>query len=138
MAEIIFPDVFEIMPGHDDSPHWHAMRDRKLLLQRCASCGTHRHPPGPRCAACGSPESEWIDVSTEAAELYSYTVGYGKLGDSWPERYVIALILFPKFGGIRLVTNLMGVEPEAIAVGMKLKLDWRPYRNSNVHIFKQP
>ena len=34
-------------------------RTGELRLQRCAACGTWRHPPRYRCAACGSPD---VDV----------------------------------------------------------------------------
>ncbi len=28
---------------------WHALKDGKLLIQRCSSCATLRHPPQPMC-----------------------------------------------------------------------------------------
>ena len=34
-------------PRHDD--FWAGCADGELRLQRCAACGTYRHPPGPLC-----------------------------------------------------------------------------------------
>ncbi len=35
---------------------WDGVRDHRLLIQRCASCGALRHPPRPMCPQCHSLE----------------------------------------------------------------------------------
>ena len=38
----------------DDAFFWDAAAEDLLLVQRCAECGTLRHPPAPMCGHCGS------------------------------------------------------------------------------------
>ena len=50
----------------------------ELRLQRCADCGTWRHPPRHRCAACGSRASTWEPVSGRG-RIFSWTVTHQAL-----------------------------------------------------------
>ena len=40
----------------DDRYFWDGVAEHRLLIQRCAQCGTLRHPPSPMCGSCGSLE----------------------------------------------------------------------------------
>jgi uncharacterized OB-fold protein len=44
-------------------PHWEALREHRLLAQRCEACQTVWLPPGPWCVACWSPGFRWIELS---------------------------------------------------------------------------
>ena len=69
-----FPtDVPRPAPGAVEAPFWQHLRNGELRLQRCAACGTYRHPPGPRCTHCRSGEAEWVPASG-TGEVWSYTV----------------------------------------------------------------
>ncbi len=46
-----------------DNAFWfEGARAHHLLIQRCTSCGTLRHPPLPACANCGSLEWDTVDL----------------------------------------------------------------------------
>ena len=59
-------------------PYWTAAREARLVIQRCAVCGTYRHPPGPVCHHCQSPAATWADVPGTGT-VYTYM---------WAERAV--------------------------------------------------
>src|SRR5258708_1666218 len=64
------------VPVPDDlsRPFWDAARDhRRLVLQRCASCGYYNHPPRLACDACLSQQFRFEPVSGRAT-IYTFTV----------------------------------------------------------------
>ena len=38
----------------DNAPYWDAADQHELTLQKCNSCQSYTHPPGPSCSNCGS------------------------------------------------------------------------------------
>jgi len=54
----------------DTRPFWDACRRRELVVQRCADCGSFRHPPAP---VCWFASSVVFGVSNEVPTL-PYTV----------------------------------------------------------------
>ena len=50
-----------------------ALRTGELRLQRCADCGTWRHPPRHRCASCGSLAWTWEPVAGRG-RMFSWTI----------------------------------------------------------------
>jgi uncharacterized OB-fold protein len=55
------------------APFWAGLRERRLVVQRCASCGTKRYPAAPLCPDCLARGGEWVEVPAEG-ELWSYIV----------------------------------------------------------------
>ena len=54
-------------------PFWEAANDRRLAIQRCASCGYFNHPPRPFCDVCLGRDLAFVPVSGRAT-VYSFTV----------------------------------------------------------------
>jgi uncharacterized OB-fold protein len=104
-------------------PFWAACRERQLIFQICAACGTPRHPPGPGCPACGSVEARWQEPRG-TARLWSWTVTSG------PEPFVIALVVFDDMPGVRLITNVLDIEPDDVRVGRALDLTWQVHQEA--------
>jgi uncharacterized OB-fold protein len=104
--------------GHDNGWWWEAMDEGKLMIQRCKSCQTLRHPPRPMCGECQSLEWDAIE-STLDGEVFSFTtLHYPKVpGYDYP--LTCAVINLAE--GTRIVANVVGVEPEEVHIGMKLK-----------------
>ncbi len=90
-------------------------RQHKLLIQRCAACGTLRHPPRPACAACRSFEWDTVTASGRGT-VYSYVVNHHPQVPAFDYPLVIALVELEE--GTRLVANVADITPESIAIGM--------------------
>ena len=43
----------------EDAPYWDGLRERRLVLQRCAACRQARFPVAPVCPHCGGLEHAW-------------------------------------------------------------------------------
>ena len=94
---------------------WDGVRAHRLLIQRCASCGALRHPPRPMCPHCQSLEWDTIESSGRGT-VYSFVIPHHPPLPWFPEPYVVALVDLEE--GTRLVSNIVGVAPEAVTIGM--------------------
>lgn len=94
---------------------------RRLLIQRCASCKTLRHPPGPCCPECRSFEWDTVEASGRAT-LYSFVVAHHPRHPAFEYPLLVAVVELEE--GTRLITNLVDVERDAVRIGMPLELTW--------------
>jgi uncharacterized OB-fold protein len=105
-----------------DNAFWfEGAREHLLLIQRCTSCGTLRHPPLPACANCGSLEWDTVE-SNGRGTLYSYVVVHYPQVPSFQYPLPIGLIELEE--GTRVVANLANMEREDIAIGMSLRAEF--------------
>ncbi len=100
-------DVVIPQPNMIDREFWEHCTQRRLMFQACGSCGLLRHPPTPFCSSCQSTELEWRDAPP-VAKIYSYTMSHisKEQGLTAGTCYTIAVVEFPDFGPVRLVTNV--------------------------------
>ena len=61
------------VPDELSRPFWDAARERRLMIQRCISCGYYNHPPRRFCDACLTHELRFEPVSGRGA-VYTFTV----------------------------------------------------------------
>lgn len=52
---------------------WDALREEKVLLQRCTECARARFPPMSHCPYCRSPEFHLAEIPG-TGEIYSWVV----------------------------------------------------------------
>lgn len=104
--------------GDDNKWWWEACDQGKVLIQRCKSCQTLRHPPRPMCHECQSVEWDSIE-STLDGEVFSFVeMHYPKFpGYQYP--LIVAVISLAE--GTRIVANVVGCEVADVHIGMKLK-----------------
>lgn len=113
---------FRVLPAIDDTNEffWTSGADGLLRFLRCRQCGYHLHPPSPRCPECGS-----LDVSPAAVsgrgQVYSFTVNH-QSWDGGTEPYAIVLVELDEQVGLRLTSNLLGVDLDAIEIGMPVQV----------------
>jgi uncharacterized protein len=99
----------------DTAFFWDGLREHRLLIQRCASCGLLRHPPRPMCPACHALDWDTIEASGRGT-VTSCVIPHHPPLPWFPEPYVVALVELDV--GVRLVTNVVGVEPGSVTVGL--------------------
>ncbi|GIH66294.1 bifunctional MaoC family dehydratase N-terminal/OB-fold nucleic acid binding domain-containing protein [Microbispora siamensis] len=105
-----------------DNAFWfEAAREHRLVIQRCAGCGTLRHPPGPCCPHCGSFEWDTAEASGRG-QVYSFVVAHHPRHPAFEYPLIVAVVELDE--GTRLITNLVGVEPGEVEIGMPVVLDW--------------
>jgi uncharacterized protein len=107
----------------DSAVFWDAAAGHRLAAQRCGGCGALRHPPRPMCPHCRSLESEASELSGQGT-LYSYAVLHHPQNPAFDYPVLAALVDLDE--GIRLVSNLVDVEPAGIRIGMRLEVTFVP------------
>jgi uncharacterized OB-fold protein len=123
MSERFFPDTMPSPTADAFSlPFWQAAAEHRLVVQRCKGCGVTRQS-APICAGCRSTEFEWQTVSGRG-EVYTYTVVHRPIAAGQPLPTLIAVIALEGAGGVRLISNLVGVDPGAVHIGMPVEVVW--------------
>ena len=110
------------VPTPESRPYWEAARRHELQLQRCRSCAHWIFYPRAACPQCLSGDLEWRPVSGRGT-LHTFTVAYrGQKGFPLGSPYVIAIVELEE--GPRLMTNLVGVEPDParLRIGMPVEV----------------
>jgi uncharacterized protein len=117
--------LFELNVDAWTRPFWDAAARHRLVAPQCAQCGRFRMPPTPFCPHCLSQELHWPELSGRAA-VYSYTIVQRALipemESSLP--YVPALVELPDADNVRLITNIVGVPLDRIAIGAAVRVVW--------------
>jgi uncharacterized OB-fold protein len=105
-----------------DNAFWFdAAKEHRLVIQKCSSCGVLRHPPGPMCAACHSTEWEAVDASGQGT-VYSFVTNHYPQVPSFDYPLNVSLIELEE--GVRLVANVIGIEADAVEIGMAAEVEF--------------
>lgn len=119
------PSAREVRPRpavNLDNEFWfEAAREHRLVVQRCLDCKMLRHPPGPCCPECQSFAWDTVEASGHGS-LYSYVVAHHPRHPAFDYPLLIAVVELAE--GTRLITNLSGVTPDDVTIGMPLELEW--------------
>ena len=113
-------------PGISDDTRffWEGARQGQLLIQRCQSCGTLRHPPGPVCPSCHSFEWDTVQASG-LGTLYSFVVMH--YPEVPPFDYPNPIGLIELDEGTRMVAQLVGIKPGDIQIGQRVQVEFNTF-----------
>tara|TARA_A100001037_G_scaffold292252_1_gene307330 strand:- start:35684 stop:36106 length:423 start_codon:yes stop_codon:yes gene_type:complete len=105
---------------------WEGTRAHKLLILRCQSCGHFVHYPRPVCERCLSEDLAPEEVSGNAT-LYSYTITMKPWHPFWVDKvpYVLASVELPEQPDLKMLTNIVECEHDALEIGMPVEVTFR-------------
>jgi uncharacterized protein len=103
----------------DTAFFWEGTAAGELRVQACERCGARRHPPGPRCPACGAMATGSYVVAAGTGEVYSYVVHHHPPVPGKKLPIVIALVALPE--GVRMTGELLGVAPDRVRIGLPVR-----------------
>jgi uncharacterized OB-fold protein len=128
---------FRLLPRLDDDNRafWTGGEHGQLLLTRCDDCGYYVHPPGPVCPRCLSRSLSTTPASGRAT-VVSYTVNHQPWNPTMPTPYVIALVELAEQPGLRLMTNVVGCEPDEVDFGMPVQVTFEHHDDVWVPLFE--
>jgi uncharacterized protein len=111
-----------VLPPHDGPSgfFWRSGADGDLRFLRCSSCAYYIHPPTSFCPRCGGRDARPEIVSGRAV-VYSFTVNH-QPWDGVDDVYVIGIVDIAEQQGLRLMTNIVGVSPEEVYIGMPVEV----------------
>jgi uncharacterized OB-fold protein len=118
----------------DTAFFWDALREHKLLIQRCRSCTALRHPPRPMCPKCNSLEWDTL-TSSGRGVVYSFVMPQHPQFPFFEYPYIVALVELSE--GVRLVSNLCGIAPAEVRTGMPVEVFYETFDDDLVlHQFR--
>jgi uncharacterized OB-fold protein len=107
-------------------PFWLAGREGRLVAAQCGDCKHFRMPPTPYCPHCQSQNTQWPTL-TGTGTVYSYAVcNRSPFPGVEDFVYIPIVVELDDAPGIRLVSNLVGIDPEQVKIGMPVKVEWNP------------
>jgi acetyl-CoA acetyltransferase/uncharacterized OB-fold protein len=93
--------------------YWTAGAEGQLRFQHCTACDRLQHPAAPVCRACGADAFDERAVSGRAV-VQGHTTG--------PQGPVVAVVAIKEDPDVRLTTNLVGIEPADVEVGLPVRV----------------
>jgi uncharacterized OB-fold protein len=127
MSERFFPDGMPApMADALSLPWWQAAAEHRLVVQRCTECQHTWLPAAPVCPECRSEAfevSDWKEVSGRG-EVYTYTLVHRPIAAGQELPFVIAVIALEDSGGVRMISNLVDVNPDQLEIGMRVEVVW--------------
>jgi uncharacterized protein len=101
-------------------PFWEALREGRLVVQRCSACGVWRWPPQVACPTCLSEEYEWT-ATAGRGRLYSYSVVRRPVDPArFDVPYVLAVVELDE--GPRMLTNIIDCPFDQLRVELPVEL----------------
>jgi hypothetical protein len=111
---------------------WDGCAAGELLVQRCDACGDPFFPPLPACPRCLGTAVRWIRTSGLGA-VYSYSVVHRPQVPGLSVPYIVAVVELQE--GWRMASNVIDCDPEAVAIGLPLRVAFRPVGDMTLPFF---
>lgn len=104
-------------------PFWTEAKNGRLVMQKCAKCGTVNFHPKPWCIECGSRDLPWTEMKEEGT-VYSFTISRSVAMNypGWESQLPVILCLIDIDDGARMYAQVTHVKPEDMHVGMRVKV----------------
>ena len=110
------------MIGLDSQYFWDGTLAGELRVQQCNACQALRHPPGPMCPECGALDRGHV-VAGGQGTVFSYVVHRHPPVPGKELPILLALIDLDE--GVRMVGEVVDLEPEELEIGLRLQVDFR-------------
>ena len=110
------------IPTNMTRPFWQGAADSRLMLQFDPASNRFQFYPRPASLETGKQNLEWRTASGKGV-IYSFTITHvpaAGFEDKVP--YAIGLVELDE--GVRIVANLVNIDPERIAIGQRVRLCW--------------
>jgi uncharacterized protein len=110
----------------DNKEFYRGWLQRALLINRCTQCAAWHHPPKPVCPNCWSTDIVATEVSGNGS-IYLLSLLYQGptvAGIDYTTPHPAAVIELEEQPGLRYASTVVGIEPEAIEIGMAVELAW--------------
>jgi hypothetical protein len=107
----------------DSKEFWDGADRGELIVQQCGNCSAFHHPPRPMCPRCHATDMRAVKASGRGA-VYSYCIPIHPPAIGFAAPPIVALIDLEE--GVRIVSNVVGVEYEKMTDGLKVEVEFEP------------
>ena len=106
-------------PTPETKHYWEGAKQGELRIQACNSCKENYFPPRAFCPKCGSRDVKVVKASGKG-RLYSYIINHLPSPGYTPP-FTVAIVELEE--GVRLMTNLLEVEPDPAKIELDMPLE---------------
>jgi uncharacterized OB-fold protein len=99
---------------------WEAVKQKRLVFQRCKECSEFLHPPRPMCHKCHSYDLEWVE-STGKGKIYSWVVFTREVNPLYRVPFEVVVVEMEE-KGVRFISNMAEGNPEDLYFGMPVEV----------------
>ena len=114
--------------------YWEGAGRGEIVLPRCRACGLVFHKPRAVCPGCLSSDLEHF-VASGRGTVHTFTVTNQNQAPPFAAAapYVLAYVELDE--GPRLLTNIVGCDPEDVSIGMPVLADFQPQERTDGELF---
>jgi uncharacterized OB-fold protein len=120
----------------DTAPFWHGGARGLLQICYCDDCRRFFHPPTPICPNCSS-----FDVAPRAVSgrgrVVTFTINRHAWKPELTQPYVVAIVELVEQANLRLLSNIVGCDPEAVAIGMPVSVTFAQFEDIWIPMFER-
>jgi uncharacterized protein len=115
---------------HITRPFWDAASERRLVVQRCTSCGYFNHPPRNVCDACLSQELHFEPVSGRG-RIHTFTVMHQRDVPGFEDEapFINIVVELDEQPMLLMVSNLPNSQRERLSIGMPVIVEFEERGN---------
>lgn len=120
-------DTFPNDPiDHDNKEHYRGRLQRRLLINRCADCGTWSQPPRGICPACWSDRVAATAVSGRGTVYLTMFLHQGPPapGVDYATPHPVVVVELVEQAGLRYTAAMVDTPREEIRIGAPVELTW--------------
>jgi uncharacterized OB-fold protein len=114
---------------------WTSGADGHLRILRCGSCGNWLHPPAPICPRCLSRDVS-PQVVSGLATVEAVTINHQAWTSETIPPFAIARVSLDEDRAVRLTTRVVGVAPDAVVIGQRVKVRFEPREEQFLPFFE--
>jgi uncharacterized OB-fold protein len=109
------------VPDAISAPFFDGARDGRLMLQFCTGCRRWSFPVRERCPHCFAASLEWRQSSGRGS-LYTFAVMHQVMNPGFASSVPYNVAQVDLAEGVRMVSNVIGIDNDALRVGMPLEV----------------
>ena len=113
------------VPTDEERAFWAGGATGRLLIHRCENCRRWHHPPTPVCPHCFSTRVAAEPASGQAT-VCAATINHQHWFSALDPPYVIAIVELAEQTGLRLLSNIVGCDPEHVRAGTAVTAEFEP------------
>ena len=127
MSELLTRELTAPAVNLETKPFFDAAAEGRFLVKRCQACGEAHWYPRTICPNCHSDRTVWEESKGEGV-VYTYSI---MRRASTP--YAIGYVTLDE--GPSMLTNFVGMAPEDLKIGMRVKVRLQPTEGAAVPVF---
>lgn len=107
--------------GDDNRAFWEGTRSGELRMQQCDRCAHIRYPISHLCPECLEERHRWVRLSGRG-EVFCTVVFHQVYNKAFAADVPYNVSLIQLDEGPRMFSNVVGVPPEQVAVGNRVRV----------------